>query len=55
MRRDDVSNDLILRFGDELEECLEVYWGPVFAKDERCGGIRDSHLVGIYGVVVEAF
>ena len=55
VRRDDVFDDLILRFGDELEECLEVYQGPVFAEDERRGGIWDAHLEGIYGVVVGAF
>ena len=53
-RCDDRSNDLILRFGDELEECLEVDWGPVFAEDQGRRDVVNSHLVRIYWVVFEA-
>ena len=54
-RRDDVSNDFVLGFGDEIEKCGIVHWEAVFAEDERGGGVRDAHLVGVYWVVVEAF
>ena len=55
VRRDDVSDDLILGYGDELEKRRIEHREAVFAEDERGGGARDAHLVGIYWVVVEAF
>ena len=55
MRGDDFSNDLILRYGDELEECLKVYRGPVFAEDERRGGAGDAHLTGVDWILAEPF
>ena len=33
MRGDDLSDELVLRFGDELEKGLEVDWRPIFTED----------------------
>ena len=48
-------DDLVLRFSDQVEECLGVDWGTVFAEDEGRGGAGDAELVGVYWVVVGTF
>lgn len=53
MSRHDSLDDVVLRFGNQVEECLMVDWGPVFAEDKGRGGARDSHLVWIYWIASE--
>ena len=55
MRGDDRLNDLVLRFGDELEERLKVYWRPVFTEYQGRRGVMNSHLVRVDWVVLEAW
>ena len=54
MGRDDRLDDLILRFGGEVEEGLEVDRGPVFTEDEGRRGVRNAHLVWVQWVVIGA-
>ncbi len=53
MSRGDSPDDAVLRFGNEGEKSLMVYWGPIFAEYEGCRGAGDSHLVRVYWIFLE--
>ncbi len=55
MGRDDRLNNLVLRFSDEVEECLRVYWGAIFAENEGRSSARNPQLVWVYWIIVETF
>ena len=55
MGHDDGLNNLVLRFSDEVEECLRVYWGAVFAENEGRGSAGNLQLVWVYWIIIETF
>ena len=55
MGRGDRLHDLVLRVGDQGEEGGIADRGAVFAEDEGGRRAGDAHLIGVYGVVREAW